>query len=353
MRLHSHSEHELATKCGQAWDFRYGGLHTGGVTYATREPILQLFRGIVWGAGIAAYHDRLQPLHDSPEGAASRAFHRAADAEVSKLVKHGYPFAPADEMRRDVLAALVPIFRAYVSSSQGRQRLLIDEAEAPFVVPIPGLPGHAFHGYLDGVARGSDVEGDWLLEVKLRSGEVTPPHIARLLPQLRTYAWAYQRHYGRRVAGVVLDEWVATTDVPSLEVARNKPKKGEAKGALSKRQSCTAARYIAACADDGVEPDADVVASLTKRWESAGFRHVIHLSEREIADAQRDVRSRAVRIAMAEAGLASPSRDASKASCRRCDYAELCPDPAHRDLGEALYRITTPKRLRPPTTERA
>ena len=175
---------------------------------------------------------------------------------------------------------------------------------------------------------------DWIVEFKLR-GRLQSFEQISLSRQTRWYAWAWHRHTGRPIAGVIVDERFNEHPAP---VRFNK------NGSVSKVQSCRPESYMAACQEHGQPADDEILAKLNaKPW---GARHELLLDDRELQEAGWQLTSAASLIHQLDTGALFPVRNPSPARCPGCAYRDICADAQDTALIDALYERKSPKRER-------
>lgn len=365
IRAISFTESGNLLTCQAQWDFNYGGFLAGDCLKPKAVP-LRLQEGRAWGAGVAAFHAAAEDKLD----AGIIALTAALDAEAKKLEDKGFYDADAHRQMASKLRALLEQYaaneEAYSVGLAGLSGL-----EHELMVPLPSRSGkgdssrYRLQVFFDGVLV--DEEGRiWLVEFKLRE-TLSALELITNGRQIRYYAWAYEREYGKPVAGVIVDERLNAQPKPPKIV---KCKKGEGlevevdvldketkeptgekkmvwkKPSEDKAQLTTPELYTAACEEYGVEPSEEMVQALRdRRW---GQRERVFLTPREIEESGTELVSLGRQVANVDSGLVYPVRNVKPQNCNGCRFREICNDPHDTELVDSLFDRRPPKRDRDP-----
>lgn len=365
IRAISFTESGNLLTCQAQWDFNYGGFLAGDCLKPKAVP-LRLQEGRAWGAGVAAFHAATEDKLD----AGIIALTAALDAEAKKLEAKGFYDADAHRQMASKLRALL---EQYAAEEETRPVPLagLSGLEHELMVPLPSRSGkgdssrYRLQVFFDGVLE--DEEGRiWLVEFKLRE-TLSALELITNGRQIRYYAWAYEREYGKPVAGVIVDERLNAQPKPpkivnskkgeGIEVEvdvldkETKEPTGEKKmvwkaPSKDKAQLTTPELYEAACAEYGVKVDEEMVAALAdRRWSQ---RERVFLTPREIEESGTELVSLGRQVANVDSGVVYPVRNVKPQNCNGCRFREICNDPHDVDLVDSLFDRRPPKRDRDP-----
>lgn len=365
IRAISFTESGNLLTCQAQWDFNYGGFLAGDCLKPKAVP-LRLQEGRAWGAGVAAFHAAEVDKLD----AGIIALTGALDAEAKKLEEKGFYDADA---HRQMAAKLRALLEQYAAEEETRPVPLagLSGLEHELMVPLPSRSGkgdssrYRLQVFFDGVLE--DEEGRiWLVEFKLREN-LSALELITNGRQIRYYAWAYEREYGKPVAGVIVDERLNAQPKPpkivnskkgvgkEVEVdvldKETKEPTGEKKmvwraPSVDKAQLTTPELYEAACAEYGVDVDPEMVQALAdRRWSQ---RERVFLTPREIEESGTELVSLGRQVANVDSGLVYPVRNVKPQNCNGCRFREICNDPHDVDLVDSLFDRRPPKRDRDP-----
>lgn len=356
--------------CQAQWDFNYGGYLAGDCLKPRAVPT-RLQEGSAWGAAVAAFHAAKEDkLFD---GIAAMA--KSLDDEAEKLKKKGVYDADA---HMAIAAKLRALLVQYAEEEETRDVPLegLGRLEEELLVPLPSRSGkgdsnrYFLQVFFDGVLE--DADGRiWLVEFKLRE-QLSALELITNGRQIRYYAWAYEREYGKPVAGVIVDERLNAEPKPpkivnskkgvGIEVEvdvldkETKEPTGDKKmvwraPSTDKAQLTTPELYKAACEEYGVEVDEAMVAALGDRQWSQ--RQRIFLSKREVEESGTELVSLGRQVAGVDSGEVYPVRNVKPQNCKGCRFREICNDPHDTDLVDSLFDRRPPKRDRDPENKEA
>ena len=370
IRAISHTEQSTLLTCQAKWDFKYGGYLAGSTLRPLAVPI-RLQEGKAWGAGVAAFHSAVEDKID----AGIVALTAQLEKEAEKLEKKGF-YDKDDHL--SMASKLRALLEQYADEEEGRDIQLagLTKLEHELMVPLPSRTGkgdssrYRLQVFFDGVLE--DAEGRiWLVEFKLR-GKLSPLELITNSRQIRYYAWAWQREFGKPVAGVIVDERLneqpkpakivnakkgvgKEVEVPILDKETKKPT-GETKmvwraPSEDKAQLTTPELYEEACREYGVEPDQETLdAFSSRRWS---LRERVFLPPREIEESGTELVSLGRQIAAIDSGQNYPVRNVKPQNCNGCDFREICNDPHDSELVESLFERRPAKRDLPDPSKEA
>lgn len=367
-RAISFTESSNILTCQAQWDFNYGG-YLAGACLKPRAVPTRLQEGSAWGAGVAAFHAATEDKVD----AGIMAIVKSLDDEAEKLKKKGvYDL----EAHLAMAAKLRALLEQYGAEEDARPIPLegLGGLEQELLVPLPSRSGkgdsnrYFLQVFFDGVFVDDDGRV-WLVEFKLRDN-LSALELVTNGRQIRYYAWAYEREYGRAVAGVIVDERLNAQPKPpkivnskkgvgrEVEVdvldKETKEPTGEKKTvwrapSTDKAQLTTPELYIAACEEYEVDVDEAMVAALGDRaWSQ---RHRIFLTPREIEESGTELVSLGRQVAAVDSGEVYPVRNVKPQNCNGCRFREICNDPHDTELVDSLFDRRPPKRDRKPEEE--
>lgn len=356
--------------CQAQWDFNYGGYLAGDCLKPRAVPT-RLQEGSAWGAGVAAFHAATEDKVD----AGIMAIAKSLDDEAEKLKKKGVYDAVAHAQIAHKLRSLL---EQYAVEEETRDVPLegLGRLEEELLVPLPSRSGkgdsnrYFLQVFFDGVLE--DADGRiWLVEFKLRE-QLSALELITNGRQIRYYAWAYEREYGKPVAGVIVDERLNAEPKPpkivnskkgvGIEVEvdvldkETKEPTGDKKmvwraPSTDKAQLTTPELYEAACEEYGVDVDDAMVAALGDRQWSQ--RQRIFLSKREVEESGTELVSLGRQVAAVDSGEVYPVRNVKPQNCKGCRFREICNDPHDTDLVDSLFDRRPPKRDRDPENKEA
>jgi CRISPR/Cas system-associated exonuclease Cas4 (RecB family) len=356
--------------CQAQWDFNYGGYLAGDCLKPRAVPT-RLQEGSAWGAGVAAFHAATEDKVD----AGIMAIAKSLDDEAEKLKRKGVYDAVAHSQIAHKLRSLL---EQYAEEEETRDVPLegLGRLEEELLVPLPSRSGkgdsnrYFLQVFFDGVLE--DADGRiWLVEFKLRE-QLSALELITNGRQIRYYAWAYEREYGRPVAGVIVDERLNAEPKPpkivnskkgvGVEVEvdvldkETKEPTGDKKmvwraPSTDKAQLTTPELYKAACEEYGVEVDEAMVAALGDRQWSQ--RQRIFLSKREVEESGTELVSLGRQVAGVDSGEVYPVRNVKPQNCKGCRFREICNDPHDTELVDSLFDRRPPKRDRDPENKEA
>ncbi len=361
IRAISHTEQSTLLTCQAKWDFKYGG-YLAGTTLRPKAVPIRLQEGRAWGAGAAAFHAATEDKLD----AGIIALTTELDAEAKKLQEKGF-YNAEDHMQ--MASKLRALLEQYAEEEDEREIQLagLSKLEHELMVPLPSRSGkgdssrYRLQVFFDGVLE--DAEGRiWLVEFKLR-GKLSPLELITNSRQIRYYAWAWQREFGKPVAGVIVDERLNEQPKPpkivnakkgvgkevEVDVLDRDTKKPTGKKKIvwrapseDKAQITTPELYEEACREYGVEPDPETRdAFATRHWS---LRERVFLSPREIEESGTELVSLGRQIAAIDSGQNYPVRNVKPQNCNGCDFREICNDPHDSDLVDVLFDRRPAKR---------
>jgi CRISPR/Cas system-associated exonuclease Cas4 (RecB family) len=357
----SYTEQSTLLTCQAQWDFNYGGFLAGDALRSRKTPMI-LREGRAWGRAVAAFHAAKEDRLD----AAILVLSEALEEDAKEQNEAGFYDADAHRL---TVAKLRAVLEQYAEETTP---LTLDRLEHELFVPLPSRSGsgdsnrYRLQVLFDGVH--TDSEGRvWLVEFKLR-GELSSLELIANSRQIRYYAWAWERETGQPVTGVIVDERlnampkppkikngkkgegreeeieVEVKDKETGEVTGTKPKTVWRMPSTDKAQITTPELYVAACAEYGVEPDAEMVESLgTRAWSQ---RRDVFLTPTEIEESGKELVSLGRQIAAIDSGQIFPVRNVKPQNCRGCRFREICNEPNDKDLVDSLFERRPAKRNR-------
>lgn len=347
-RLLSYTEIEAAMTCWAKWDFAYGG-RLAGSTLKPKTILPILSEGRAWGAAVAAWHAHGGELLAAWE--AHSALLRSISGDVEKMREAGVPVdIEAVGAMQERMGAVLDHYMETAPPLGGKLTLL----EGEFITGVPSRGGkrassrYDFHSYVDGYLE--DRAGyAWLVEFKFR-GDLTPVELIAKQRQHRWYAWTFEQHTGRPLAGVLVDERLNEAPKPPRIVKAKRKGEGIDGRMVShaKDQITTPKWYAEVCREFNVEPDMDTYNQLAmRRWQQ---RVPLTFRASEMAAAGAELTSAGKLIGHLDSGDFTPVRNAQKTLCSMCKFKQVCPEPGDTMLVESLFSRGTPKRLKDPAT---
>lgn len=373
IRKISFTEQSTLLTCQAQWDFTYGG-YLAGTALKPKAVPLRLQEGRAWGAGVAAFHAAKEDKLDA--GIVALTGRLAAEAE--ELDEKGFYDA---DVHLQMVGKFVGILAQYAGEEEGRWAPLagLSRLEHELLVPLPSRSGkgdssrYRLQVFFDGVLE--DAEGRiWLVEFKLRE-KLSSLELITNSRQIRYYAWAWQRKYGRPVTGVIVDERLNEQPKPARWVKPKRkdegvsvdPDQAEELGAPysdkerevyigdegklvrrtvshAKEQMTTPELYLAACERAGVGPVPETLEEIaSRRWSQ---RERVFLTDAEIEESGTELVSLGRQVAAVDSGLVYPVRNVKPQTCNGCRFREICSNPKESELVDALFDRFPAKRDR-------
>jgi hypothetical protein len=335
-RLLSYTEVETAMTCFARWDFAYGG-RLAGSTLKPRQVAAVLSEGRAWGEAVAAWHRASGTLTAPLE--AQQALLDSLAEEADRLKELG--LAVPMESRVMAERRLMAVLDHYMATAEPLPNLTRTEDE--IVVPVPsrgGKRGSTHYRFLAKIDGWTDSDGvEWIVEFKLR-GRLTPVWLVELSRQPLWYAWAESRLRRRRAFGVIVEERLNEAPKPALLTEKGKVPSHK------KEQLTTPERYVDLCREYDVEPKQDTIDALAAReWQK---RIPLAVSEKELAEAGRELVTAAKLIRDLDRGELMPVRNAKPGNCNGCKFRRVCKTPDDASVVDLDFERTVPKRLREP-----
>lgn len=321
--------------CRARWDLRYGG-HLAGSTLKPRTIPRILNEGRAWGSMVATWH----ALGGGRKALwrASGAMHESLGQDFQEARENGGTFAREDYVGAANL--LSDAFLDYTSRTPAMKGL--HRMEEEIIARVDNQ--HSLLAKIDG--WWTDADGrPWLVEFKWRPGGLTAAWLLELLPQFPRYAWALREAVGMDPVGIIVDERLGRFPQRPL-LARAKKKDPVTKTypmtvSTKKDQYTTGSLYYDACEEFGAIPDDKLAAHFDSREWQQQVKIVFRNSE---LDATHDeLRELAQVIYGLDHGQVLPVRTASKMTCNRCDFRNICKNP--RNPTDEFIR-GTPKRTK-------
>lgn len=315
-RLLSHTELETAQVCRARWDFRYGGRLAGSTLKPRTIPRI-LNEGRAWGTMVATWH----ALGGGRNGLwrATEAMHDSLGQDFQEARENGGTFA-----REDYVAAanlLSDALLDYVSRTPPMSGL--HRMEEEIIARVDNQ--HSLLAKIDGWWVDAD-DRPWLVEFKWRPGGLTAAWLLELLPQFPRYAWALREAVGVSPVGIIVDERLGRSPQRPKLVQGRKKSDGLVVSS-DKAQFTTGALYVEACQERGQDPDRKLIEHYDSREWQQQVRIVFRQSELDAT--HEELRELAQVIYGLDHGQVLPIRTASKMTCMRCDFRDICKDPTH------------------------
>lgn len=307
-RLLSNTELEAVQTCRARWDFRYGGRLAGSTLKPKSVPLI-LNEGRAWGALVAAWHGAGGGQKGLWE--ANAAMHYSLTQDFQETVAQGGRFAREDYVA--TAAKLALCFQDYITRTPPLTGL--HRMEDEIIARVDNKS--SFLAKIDGWWIDNDGR-PWLVEFKWRPGGLTPTWLLELLPQFPRYAWALREAVGIDPVGIIVDERLGRFPVGPKIL-----KSGDV--STDKAQFTTGDLYMQACAEHGTDP----VPALRKHYDERIWQQQIRIVFRpsELDETGTDIRELAQVVYGLDLGQLRPMRSASKMTCNRCDFRDICKNP--------------------------